>query len=215
MPPVKVYGAKPQAEPSRMSPVLAGMLAGIAAAVLWTVMSYVTHRELGFVALGVGVLVGAAVGKSASDRGRSLGTTAALLTVIAFIIAKLLTYAFALVPVIQQESLKNEKVVTWAFLNEMLAQRSFSPELQNELGGVTAMDSVPMPLRRRLLAEATAQAVAARPAERERVVDRQMTKLVSQLGFLLAASMEFSMGGLVWFALGIAAAWKLAQPKSG
>ena len=62
--PVKVYGGRPSppSTPKRASPVLAGVLVGILAAVVWVVIVYTTGYEIGWVAWGVGAVIGRLLG---------------------------------------------------------------------------------------------------------------------------------------------------------
>src|SRR6185503_20496968 len=89
---VKVYGgggAAASSSPRRASPVFAGILVGIPAAVVWALIAYLTGYEIGWVAWGVGALVGYAVAKSAHEPSASLGPTAAALAVGSLLLAKI------------------------------------------------------------------------------------------------------------------------------
>lgn len=219
--PVKVYGAQSRPAPRKQaSPVLAGILVGLPAAFLWALVAYVTHYEIGWVAWGVGALIGLAVAKSAHEPSASLGTTAAALAVASLILGKVLILEFALPPILRSEFLKDREATATMFLIDMGINRSFSPELQAALDGIhDREDPVSSEQREnlqgRMAAEAMARAAAATPAERERVVRVNSEGILAGMGFLGALGKLFDMWDVVWIGLAISSAWKIAQRASG
>ena len=220
--PVKVYGARPSAAPrKKASPVLAGVLVGIPAAALWALIAYVTHYEIGWVAWGVGAVVGVAVAKSAHEPRASLGATAAALAVASLILGKVMILEFALPPILRSEFLKDREATAAMFLMDMGINRSFSPELQaslEQLGGGRQGAVSPAQqadLQGRMAAEAMARAAAATPAERERVVAASSAGILAEMGFFGALGKLFDLWDVVWIGLAISSAWKIAQGASG
>ena len=59
---VRVYGGKSSMTAPAPSPLLSGLLAGIALIVVWVILVYVTHNGVGLVAWGVGGLLGIVIG---------------------------------------------------------------------------------------------------------------------------------------------------------
>lgn len=223
--PVKVYGsgggggqsAEPRGKPS---PVLAGVLVGIPAAALWALIAYVTHYEIGWVAWGVGALIGLAVAKSAHEPSASLGATAAALAVGALILGKVLILEFALPPILRNEILKDREATASMFLVDMGINRSFSPEVQAELEQIRERDDTLSSdaqdeLQGRMQAEASARAAAATKAERERLVRVHSAGILSSLGFFTTLKELFSLWDVIWIGLAISSAFKIAQGVSG
>jgi len=218
---VKVYGATSRAEGRGASPLLAGAIAGILLALLWTLLVYVTHNPVRLAAWGVGGLVGVAVAKSAGQRGRSLGTLAAVLTIGAVILAKVLILAVALRPIVMDEILRNRDATTALFLVDMTTHRSFSPELQAAIDrrirehNDTALSRLGAELNDRMIAEARARVASATPAERSRLVQVYMTKALARVRFGSLLGSLFRLWDVLWAALGISSPWKLAQAATG
>jgi hypothetical protein len=220
--PVKVYGAQPKAAAARRkaSPVLAGVLVGIPAAFVWALVAYVTHYEIGWVAWGVGALVGLAVAKSAHEPSASLGATAAALAVASLTLGKVLILEFALPPILRGELLKDRQATAAMFLIDMGIHRSFSPELQAALEGIhDRKDAVSLDeradLQGRMAAEAMARASAATPTERERVVRVNAEGILTEMGFFGTLAKLFGLWDFVWIGLAISSAYKIAQGASG
>jgi len=220
--PVKVYGgggASRPAAPKKASPVLAGVLVGIPAAVVWTLIVYFTGYEIGWVAWGVGFLVGFAVLKSAHEPNESLGPTAAIIAVASLILAKVLIVEFAAPGALTKEFLKNREMIAVMYLVDMRTHKSFSPELQatiNQLDGRpgTLSSEESAVLEQRVEAEARARVEAATPAERERVVRAGVTGMLGALGFFGTLKKAFSFWDVLWFGLAISSAFKVAQSGS-
>jgi len=224
LPAPKVYGAKPQTQSRDSSPVLAGIIAGMGAAVLWALVAYFTHYAFSWGALGLGARVGLAVRKAAGQGNPSLGITAAALAVGALILGKLLIHLFALQPMIEDEMLGNQEAVNVAYFVDMAHRRAFSPELQAALPAVVWSDStllsnaVARPLRQRMLQEAFDSARRAPLAERKVVVHRAVSSVVKiigqQVGFSKVFRAEFDFWDALWIVLAISAAWRIASKSS-
>ena len=217
--PVKVYGgggASRSAAPKRASPALAGILVGIPAAFLWALVAYVTHYEIGWVAWGVGALIGLAVAKSAHEPSATLGPTAAAIAVAALLCGKILILEFALPPILRGELLKNREATAAMFLVDMGIHHSFSPELQAAIQGVQDRKGAASPeeredLQARMQAEALARVASATQAERERVVGVNSQGILDAMGFFGALKELFSFWDLLWIFLAVSSAFKIAQ----
>jgi len=224
LPAPKVYGAKPSTQSSDSSPVLAGIIAGMGAGVLWALIAYLTHFAFSWGAVGLGALVGLAVRKAAGQGNPSLGITAAALATGALVFGKLLIHLFALQPMIEDEMLGNQEAVNVAYFLDMAHRRAFSPELQAALPEVVwsdstlLSDSVPRPLRARMLQEALDSARRAPLVERKVVVHRAVSSVVKiigqQVGFSKVFRAEFDFWDVLFIALAISAAWRIASKSS-
>ncbi len=214
---VKVYDVTSHRRRSDASPTLAGLIAGILAAVVWTFLVYVTHNTISLAAWGVGGLVGLAVAKPAREAHESRGTMAVVLAAAAVVLAKALILEVALPPLIREEILQDREATAAMFMLDMAAHRSFSPALQATIDSLArerhdSLASEQSPeLQYRMISEARERAAAASPAERERLVRAAMGGLVARLGFLPLLGRSFGVFDLLWLGLGLSTAWKLGQ----
>ena len=71
------------AQPNLAAGVVAGLLAGVLGAVLWGGFTALTHFRIGYLALGIGVLVGYAIVQVGQVRTVAVGVTAAVITLVA------------------------------------------------------------------------------------------------------------------------------------
>ena len=80
--------------PTRMMPaLLAGVAAALLGAVLWAVVTVVTKYQIGFMAVGVGLLVGWAVQRTGRSGAMALGIAGALLAFAGCVLGDLLSAA--------------------------------------------------------------------------------------------------------------------------
>ncbi len=219
--PVKVYGGggASSSSPRRASPVLAGVLVGIPAAVVWALIAYFTGYEIGWAAWGVGAIVGYAVAKSAHEPSASLGPTAAVIAVASLLLAKILILEFALPAMAQAELLKSPNATTGMFVLDMTQPKSFSPELQALLDQDDARpgslsEAQQVDAQRRMRAEVAERVGNATRAEKERVVRASVDAYLKELGFFGALKELFSLYDALWIFLAISSAFKIAQSKS-
>jgi len=222
--PVKVYGkgggtASTPSAPKRASPLVNGILVGIVAAVGWAVVAYVTHYEIGWVAWGVGALIGLAVAKSAHEPNAVLGPMAAGLAVASLLLGKILILEFALPPILRAELLKDQDATAAMFMVDMRTHKSFSPEVQATLERIeTRPDALSgeqrFELQQQVQAEARARAANASKAEREKVVKVNSQQILDAMGFFGALKELFTFWDVLWIFLAVSSAFKIAQSGS-
>lgn len=70
--------------------VAAGAFAGLIGSLIWAALAYYTGFEIGYLAWGIGLLVGIAVAKGAGAQSQALGAVAVLITVLSICGGKLL-----------------------------------------------------------------------------------------------------------------------------
>src|SRR5437879_5105986 len=88
---VRVYGGGAAKAPSGSkegSPVLAGILTGIALIIAWVAVARITHNDVGLASWGVGGLIGIAIAKTARPPTKATGILAATVTAATLLVAK-------------------------------------------------------------------------------------------------------------------------------
>lgn len=188
--PVKVYGSGASRPATRKaaSPVLAGVLVGIFAA----------------------------VARSAHEPNASLGPTAAALAVGSLILAKMLIVEFAAPAILRKEFLQDRYATAAAFLADMRIHQSFSPEVEaavelRDSQPDALSEGQQSELVQHLESEAVARSAAATPAERERVVGLAVKGVLDAMGFVGVLKKSFGFWDVLWFGLAISSAYKVAQ----
>lgn len=106
------YIAQARSEQNPVLAVIAGAVAALIGALLWALITLLTNFQIGFMAIGVGFLVGKAVGKFGKGIDTIYGVMGALLSLVGCVAGNLLT---ACVLVARQEH-ADILVVTMAVL---------------------------------------------------------------------------------------------------
>ena len=218
---VRVYGggtAKAASAPKEGSPLMAGILTGIALIIAWVALARITYNDVGLASWGVGGLLGIVIAKMARPATRGTGWLAAILTAATLLAAKFAVVVFALQPALREEFVQDWRATSGLFLLDMSKNRSFSPDLQHtldtrpEMLRDTSFMGAGWELRSRIDSEVVARAKASTLAERERLVRAHYdSSLMSKFGFWMLLLMSFGPLDLLWMGLGIATAWKLGQ----
>ena len=218
---VRVYGGgtvKAASAPKEGSPLMAGILTGIALIIVWVALARITHNDVGLASWGVGGLLGIVIAKMARPATRGTGWLAAILTAATLLAAKFAVVVFALQPALREEFVQDWRATSGLFLLDMSKNRSFSPDLQHtldtrpEMLRDTSFMGAGWELRSRIDSEVVARAKASTLEERERLVRAHYDSgLMSKFGFWVLLLMSFGPLDLLWMGLGIATAWKLGQ----
>jgi len=218
---VRVYGggtATAASAPKEGSPLMAGILTGIALIIAWVALARITHNDVGLASWGVGGLLGMVIAKMARPATRGTGWLAAILTAATLLAAKFAVVVFALQPALREEFVQDWRATSGLFLLDMSKNRSFSPEVQRtldtrpELLRDTSFMGAGWELRSQIDSEVVARAKTSTVEERERLVRAHYdSSLMAKFSFWVLLLMSFGPLDLLWMGLGIATAWKLGQ----
>src|SRR3989442_3477032 len=217
---VRVYGgpAKAPTASKEGSPLLAGILTGIALAIAWVALARITHNDVGLASWGVGGLLGIVIAKMARPPTRGTGWLAAILTAGTLLVAKFAVVVFALQPALREEFVQDWRATSGLFLVDMTKNRSFSATLQHtldtrpDLVRDTSFLGPGWELRSQIDSEVLARAKPSTVEERERLVRAHYdSSLLAQFSFWGLLLVSFGPLDLLWMGLGIAGAWKLGQ----
>ena len=200
------------APPSTSAPALiAGVLAALAGAGIWTAVTALTDTEFGWIAWGIGGLVGFVMAKLTPARSVKLGIYAAVLAALGLAIGKVATVRM-MIPVYASEMfLMDDEVLAQAFVLDMRRNEKYSAEVSLQLAALSTSDSVPTSLQARMMDEAQLQMDEASDAEKERVAQGAADRILDNLdlGDQFAASL--SLFDLLWFGLAVATAFRLMR----
>jgi hypothetical protein len=217
---VRVYGGKAATKRAEGSPLLAGILAGVALVVGWVLVARMMHNKVGLVAWGIGGLIGIAIAKAARPPTRATGWLAAIATFITLLVAKVAVVSLALQPALRDEYVQDWRATSFLFRVDMIENRSFSPELQHtldtrpELLRDTSFLGAGYELRSQIDSEAIAHAKSSTIEERERLVHRHYDNpAVAKFSFWALLVWSVLPLDLLWMGLGIASAWTLGQGR--
>jgi hypothetical protein len=192
---------------------------GAAAAILgggaWALSVELTNHELGYVAWGVGVLVGYTMTRATARRGRSTALIAAALAAMGLLAGKAFIAERAvrrqIADNIRADSLGLAQSAAW----ELTETAAFPAPLQARLDALAPGDTLPDKLWQEMLVAGSTHLATLAPAQRESLA-RLWAPAYPDYHFLQVLRWQFSRRDLFWFSLAIATAWRmLAAPLRG
>ncbi len=200
------------APPSSFAPALiGGALAALVGAGLWAAVTALTDIEFGFIAWGIGVLVGFVMAKLTPARSVKLGVYAAVLAALGLAIGKVATVRM-MIPVYGRDMvLSSDGMLVQAFVVDMRRHERYSSEVSVQLAALSTSDSLPDALQMKMVDEAQLRMAEATDAEKERVAKGFADRILADLDVADQFTASLSLFDLLWFGLAIATAFKLMR----
>lgn len=107
-----------------MMGVAAGLAAGLVGAGVWAAVAYYANVEIGYLAWGIGLLVGIAVAKGAGTRSPALGLTAVVITALSICGGKLLVIDILLDRELAQAAAEADELAPSDFDDDAMVARA-------------------------------------------------------------------------------------------
>lgn len=195
-------------------PYFAGIAAALIGGIIWAVVAGVFDVEFGWIAWGIGGLVGLFMTKTSDVRGKKAATVAAACAVLGLVVGKSLLHEYVVKPAVVESLKQEEGAAVYATAFFMRSDSSFTPPVQEELNAVAEGDTISDDLWSRMMAEAQAR-VDALPADGKDSAALAYAELsLASVGWMEQARWHFSAFDALWFLLAVSTAWSmLAKPK--
>ena len=200
----------PRADEGFGGALFGGAVAALVGAGIWTLLVKLTDHEIGWVAWGVGALVGAVMAKMTPVRGSTIGVYAAVLAALGLATGKIMTVRAVGMPAAQEMMTGDSELLTQAFAWDMRQRENYSPEINQALVRL-GDDTIPDGLWGRMLAEATVRRDAAPAEEQERVAKGYVTAVFGAVSFTEQFGASLSLFDFLWFFLAIGTAFKVMR----
>lgn len=194
---------------------LAGAAAALAGGVAWALIVRLTDFEIGFVAVGVGFLVGAAMIRTTDARGKVPGIQAAGLAAIGLLFAKMLIVQWVTIPLVQDQLQGEAAAAGVAATWQMRETQSFPDSIQAGIDRLGERDTLPDALWAAMLEAGEARAAAASDAERAELRSAYAEGVRRQFGSWRMLWWQLSPFDLLWLFLALSTAYgMLARPAT-
>ncbi len=193
----------------------AGVVAALAGGVAWAAMVLLTDYEIGFVAWGIGALVGWAMARVTVNRSRSLALAAAALALVGLIAGKGLVTAGSQ-GAIADELTADEQFLAGAVAWQMYDAGQLEP---GTMEAIRATEEAGDTLSDALWADMTAQADtrvdALSDADRRALAEEAAAGFISQLGLVDGIRAQLSGFDLLWMLLALGTAFQMMDARKG
>jgi hypothetical protein len=187
-----------------------GAVAALVGAGIWTLLVKLTDYEIGWVAWGVGALVGAVMAKMTPARGGSLAVYAAVLAALGLATGKVMSVRAVGAPAVQEMMADDPEMMTQAFAWDMRQRESYTPEINQSLLRL-GDDTIPDLLWSQMLVEANARREAAPAEEQARVAEGYVNAVIGSISFTNQFMGSLSIFDFLWFFLAIGTAFKIMK----
>jgi ABC-type xylose transport system permease subunit len=186
----------------------------MAGGIIWAVVSGVLDAEIGWVAWGIGGLVGLLMSKTSEARGRKVATVAAACAVLGLLVGKSLMHEYVTKPAVIESLSKEEGAAMYATSFAMRGTGSYSPAVQAELNALAESDTVPDALWAQMMAEAKEAVDAMPPAAQDSAALVYAQLSLASVTWLQQAQWHLTPFDALWILLAVSTAWSmLVKPK--
>jgi ABC-type xylose transport system permease subunit len=194
-------------------PYTAGFAGAMIGGILWALVAGVFDLELGWIAWGIGGLVGLLMTKTSAVRGKKVATVAAACAVLGLVVGKSLLHEFVMKPAVIASLAEQEEAATYVAVYRMRGQGSFSPTVQAELDALAEQDTLPDALWAQMMEEAQVAVDSMPEPTRDSLALAYGELSLASVTWLEQARWHFSAFDILWFLLAVSTAWSmLAKP---
>ena len=194
--------------------LLAGGGAALIGGAVWALIVAVTDMEVGYVAWGVGWLVGLSMVRFTTRRGRAFSALAATFAAIGLIFGKVLILQFVSGPAfdsyLRADSTGMASAATW----ELRREHKFPAGLQSRIDALGENDTLPDALWDEMFATGKAEVARRSPEQQAALAQSYVTGVKRRLGFWRRLSWHLSPWDLLWFGLAISTGWSMLARRT-
>jgi hypothetical protein len=189
--------------------LMVGLVAAVAGGVIWALIVVSTGYEVGWVAWGVGGLVGGVMAWAAPVRSRALGVRAGVLAAAGLIIGKWLIVEIGAPSQLQSEIMADSSLLAQAVFIDMIAHEELPPEVLEGFEAVDEDEVLPDSLVSRIHEAVAERSAGMSYQEKDSIAAFYAHVAIADLGFVERILATMSAWDLLWFFLAIGTAWKL------
>lgn len=190
----------------------AGLAAALIAGGIWAALVFVTNMEIGYVAWGVGLLVGLAMSRVTTQRTQQLAYIAAALAILGLAAGKVFIVAGS-AGMVARELEENEEMLQGAVAWQLYEDRALEPQTLEQIDAVQAAgDTLSDALWGDMLAQADGRIAQMSPDEKHEVAVVVADGALQGVGMLGGVIAQLSLFDLLWLFLAVGTAYRMLAP---
>ncbi|HEU5207848.1 MAG TPA: hypothetical protein VFU06_00440 [Longimicrobiales bacterium] len=192
----------------------AGLAAALIAGGIWAALVFLTNMEIGYVAWGVGLLVGVAMSRMTSQRTQQLAYAAAAFAVVGLLAGKIFIYSGSAGRV-ADDLAENEEVLRGAVAWQMYGDGELDAETMAAVEAVeTAGDTLSDALWADMLRQSDARLAQMTADEKHDVALFVADGALQEMGVVEGVRAQLSMFDLLWLFLAVGTAYRMMAPEN-
>ena len=189
-----------------------GLVAALAAGGAWALIVLTTGYEIGWVAWGVGLVVGLVMGRLTAARSTGLAAAAAGIAAVGLLVGKLLISTFS-VGAVTDAVLEDEEYLTQVTIYHMIEERSFNEGTLADYDAVQEGDTLSDALWDQMVAQARTRVATMTDEERATVASGFAESAIGSMGLSDRIMNQMSGWDLLWFFLAVSTAFGMMKAQ--
>jgi len=191
----------------------AGLAAALLADGLWAMLVFLTGYEIGYVAWGVGLLVGVAMSRVTSRRTQQLAYAAAALAIIGLLAGKIFIFSSSTGRV-ADELVENQEVLRGAVAWQMYNDGQLEPATMAAVEAVEAAgDTLSDALWADMLRQSNARLAQMSAEEKRSVALFVAGGALHEMDIVDGVRAQLSVFDLLWLLLAVGTAYRMMAPQ--
>ena len=193
----------------------AGLGAALIAGGIWAGLVFLTNMEIGYVAWGVGLLVGFAMSRMTAQRTQQLAYAAAAFAVVGLLAGKIFIHSGSANSV-ANEFAENEEVLRGAVAWQMYDAGELDAETTAAVEAVDAAgDTLSDALWADMLRQSDTRLAQMSADEKHEVALFVAQGALAQMGLVEGVKAQLSLFDLLWVFLAVGTAYRMMAPANG
>jgi hypothetical protein len=193
--------------------ILVGIVAAVVGGAGWALIVLVTGYEVGYVAWGIGLLVGFAMARTTDMRSKGLGLVAAGLAVVGLLVGKYLIIEVSLGSGLAAEVQADPQLMMQAAVYHLEETSSLPESVEKELNALAEDDTLPDALWEEIVAVAAFHLESLDDAGREALAADFTNAILGGVTTADRWNASFSGFDLLWIFLAVSTAWRMLAGK--
>ncbi|HSH45407.1 MAG TPA: hypothetical protein VK966_06110 [Longimicrobiales bacterium] len=202
-----VYGGRPSGSDSPALAILAGLVAALVGGAIWAAVAIYGNLEVGWIAWGIGALVGGAMTRTTRIRSRQIALVAAVLALTGLAAGKAMTFAGSVGPVAEdmaEDDSYMRGMTAWA----MYEDGTLDPALIDAVNATDARgDTLSDALWADMLTDADTRLAAMTQGEKVEMARASASEMMREMGLVNGVLLQLSLFDLLWVFLALATAY--------
>ena len=195
-----------------MNATVAGAVGALAGGLAWYLAVRTSGYEVGWIAWGIGFLVGAAMAWATPRRSKSLAVRAGVMATLGLVVGKLLILQWMAGPALTQELQGDQESLRQVAFFDLYESGQLSQDLQIQLMNQAEDEPWSEALSAKVDQEIDARLASMSPEELEAAASRMAGLITAGIGVGEGLWMSFTLFDALWLFLAIGTAWKMLLP---
>ena len=194
-----------------MIALAAGLAAALVAGAIWALLVTVTNREIGYVAWGVGLLVGFAMSKVTAQRTQQLALAAATFAVVGLIAGKAFIFATSSGSIARELEADTEALsATLAW--QLYDARELDAQTLAAVDAVAKGDSLSDAVWTAMNQQARVRLASMTAEQKHEIAVDGSKAMINNMGIMGGVRAQLSGFDLLWLFLAVATAYRMLAP---